>query len=394
MKKLGLVLLGALLGCGQTQTELAATGDDAPGGPDAGPVCETGGCSVLAQAGCGTGDKCTWTLVGASAGAINCAPQGTVAVGGACTITGIDPGTSCGATAGYDDCVAGAMCVGGLCEQICDNQGGLPTCPADELCVTHAGLFANVGATFTPAGVCEVTVCDPIADNDFDGAGSAHTKTGTACGTDPLIGCYGRLSNDPAHPTKFTCAAPYPGTEHLVSGSPVPVSEFAVNSCAPGYWAEMYYGADGSVTASCFAYCQPGDSYLGAPTQQPNGVAGHGCNPTDEEGTFGAKPDGSATSNGAHCMYSWAFEITPDGQRVMSPTSNSVGICIDHTQYKYDSDGDGVADAVWPPCASLPLHGTDTAIGADQFGCVSSTLAGPSARHRVMLTNLPTSLGR
>ena len=377
MRALALLAIAA---CGGT-SDLATVGPQ-----DSGfvveSICVCIGCSVLTQAGCGPSEKCTWVLATdptettLGLGADACAPAGPVAIGEACTTEPVAMG-------GYDNCVVGAVCVLGHCEQICDPLGGAPTCPAMQTCITRDGLFANAGATSTPAGVCERS-CDPITDNDVDGSGSAHTKTGTTCGSDPLIGCYGAFSHDAAHPTHFNCGAPYPGTEHLTNRSPVPANEVAWNSCAPGYFALATTGTDGSITTACAAYCRPGDAYLGAPSQHPNGIAGHACNPTDEQGTFGATPDGSATSNGEHCMYSWFLELGPDGTGHTSPTSNSVGICIDHTLYRYDSNGDGAVDShdeVIPPCASLPLHGDVHGPGAVDFGCVSTTTAGtPTAR--------------
>jgi hypothetical protein len=54
-------------------------------------------------------------------------------------------------------------------------------------------------------------------------------------------------------------------------------------------------------------------------------------------------------------------------------TSDTVGLCLNHKKYKYDSNGDSMVDmtdADFPPCATSPLA---TAI---QFGCVNTTLAG------------------
>ena len=266
------------------------------------------------------------------------------------------------------------MCSGGVCKQICDNQGGTPRCPATQACVTYEGLFANAGATTTPAGVCDPS-CDPLADNDFDGSGTRFTKPGTACGSDPTIGCYGFPST--THVTNFSCAIPASGTELLTHRSPVPDNKQYLNSCMSGYELSVVYDHDGSTQVDCFAWCSPGDSYLGATTQAPNGVAPHRCNTTDALGNFGATPDGSAASNGEHCTYSWLYELDQANALHRSPTSDTVGICIDHTKYRYDADGDGTLDTVIPPCAALPIQGDASTAGAADFGCVSTTLAMP-----------------
>ena len=146
-------------------------------------------------------------------GSIACEPQGAIAIGDACTFLPA-------AQLGYDNCVGGGVCVAGICEQICDNNSAVSGCDASQVCVNHDGLFANEGATTTPAGVCETT-CDPLADNDFDGAGSAHVKTGTVCGPDPTVGCYGRPSTTGS---VFTCMPEAPGSEHYTSGASLPAS--------------------------------------------------------------------------------------------------------------------------------------------------------------------------
>jgi hypothetical protein len=71
-------------------------------------------CDVLAQTGCMTGQKCSWIDDSATAGHIGCAPDGTVALGGACAHGAF------GAT-GYDNCMKGTVCIAGHCDTICSN---------------------------------------------------------------------------------------------------------------------------------------------------------------------------------------------------------------------------------------------------------------------------------
>ena len=94
-------------------------------------------CNLLTQVGCAAGRKCTW-LVDASqpqyVGHIGCAPDGTANLDEACMF-GM-PGAT-----GYDNCRKGSVCSGyqggvGVCKQICDQQGGMPACDAQHVCVT------------------------------------------------------------------------------------------------------------------------------------------------------------------------------------------------------------------------------------------------------------------
>ena len=152
--------------------------------------------------------------------------------------------------------------------------------------------------------------------------------------------------------------------------------ELAENPPAPAFFADAF----GGTNVDCYAFCKPGDSYQGLTgTQAPNGVSPHRCNTTDALGAFGATPNGTAASNGEHCMYSWFFEIDTAGALHKSPTSDTLGICVDHTKYRYDSNNDGQitpADAVWPPCAAMPLTATAPAIGATDLACVTTTTGG------------------
>jgi len=328
-------------------------------------------CNVLTQSGCTTGEKCTWildtdpTMTTNGIGHLGCAPAGPVATGNACTIRSA-------ATGGYDNCIKADACVSGLCKPICDTAGGAPACGTNQACVTYDGLFANAGQT-AAAGVCDPT-CDPLADNDFDGSATVHNKTGTACTTDPTEGCYGSPSS--THTTFFTCAHPATSTELLTHRAVLAPNLQFLNSCMSGYTIAFAHDADGSNNIDCYAWCKPGETYLGNPAAQaPNGVAPHRCNTTDALGAFGATPTGTAASNGEHCVYSWIFELDTANNLHKSPTSNTVGLCWDHTKYKYDSNGDGIADTILPPCAALPLTSTG-ALTAVDLSCVMTTTAG------------------
>jgi hypothetical protein len=248
-------------------------------------------------------------------------------------------------------------------------------CEAQAACVTYDSLFANSGATTIPAGACD-PICNPLDDNDFDGSGSAHTKTGSACGSDPVTGCYGHESTVDGAPTHFTCSHPVTGTELLTHRSVLPADKQFLNACMSGYAIAFAHDATGSNNIDCYAFCKPGDAYMGnAGTQAPNGVAPHRCNNNDALGAFGNTA--TVTVNGEHCMFSWFFEVDTAGMLHKSPTSDTVGICWDHTKYQYDSNGDGTPDTVVEACGTLPLTQPmgNTSPSAVTWGCVSSATA-------------------
>jgi hypothetical protein len=354
--------------------------------PDAG----SGTCDPLAQTGCTGTQKCTWIDDTATSGHIGCVANGSMATGAACTFGAVGP------TTGFDNCVRGDYCNGGTCETLCDPNGGTPMCDASHACQSYDGLFGVSGGA-SSAGLCDPS-CNPLDDNDFDGSGAAHTKAGSACGSDPTIGCYGIPSASTT--THFSCASPVSGTQTFHHRAVLAANQQFLNSCAPGYTIAFATDAFGSTNVDCYAYCKPGEAYLNNPgTQQPNGVSPHGCNTTDALGAFGAVPTAvNNGTNGEHCMYSWLFEIDDNtGAHLPSPTSNTVGICWDHSKYRYDSNGDGqvtAADAILPACTSLPLTSGSGGLTAGDVGCVTTTTAGvsftgkPAKLHRI-LTNLP-----
>ena len=136
--------------------------DPAPS-PDALLDAPGSSCDPLAQTGCDVGAKCTWTRTIATPadlhGLIECVPDGTVALGGACTW-----GAS-GTTTGYDNCLDGLACLApadqematGTCEAICDvlAAAGAPgSCGGGFTCMRHDGYFANASNPMTEAGLC------------------------------------------------------------------------------------------------------------------------------------------------------------------------------------------------------------------------------------------------
>src|ERR1041384_8183405 len=65
-----------------------------------------GACNPLTQTGCNAGEKCTWIndQDNPPIGHVGCAPDGTIALDGACTDPPAGP-------MGYDTCVKGTVCL-------------------------------------------------------------------------------------------------------------------------------------------------------------------------------------------------------------------------------------------------------------------------------------------
>jgi hypothetical protein len=326
---------------------------DAPDGPPA-------QCDVFAQTGCPATQKCTWILDSDTTSHIACVANGTVADKGACTFSN--------ATIGYDNCVKGSFCFNNVCATICNPMNATNTCGASAACTAYS---APEGA-----GAC-IPVCNPLDDNTFR---SGATKPGTACTA--AQGCYGSPSSTSGNPTKFQCASDLHITNRVVHRAQCTSSNMCassqsfpyLNGCSQGYIPLMRENTT-STTIVCVAMCKPANCYSGnctvAGVTAAPGVAPHACNTTNAEGTF---DPASSTNNGDHCMYSWIFELDAS-MLVRSATSDTVGFCVNHKMYQYDSNQDGTPDTNWPLCASLPLTNS-TGPSAPEFGCVDTATAG------------------
>ena len=371
MKKLafGALFVGlALIACGGGSNNNGIHIVDGGSG-DAG----TAVCNVLTQTGCSTGQKCTWIEDSTTLGHVGCAANGTVAVGGTCTYGA--PGAT-----GFDNCVGGTVCLGGICKTICDQNGGSPTCDATHSCQVYSGFLGPQGSE--AGGVCDPT-CNPLNDNDFDGSGTMFTKSGTACTQDE--GCYGIWSN--TSKTHFSCSRVPSGSTMLFHRSPCNTA----NGCAQGYIA-LFYDMTGSTNVVCTAYCAPSDCSSGN-CPNPHGGAGtplvHGCSNLYAMGTFNNNP------NGDQCAYGWWInEIGSNGSILKSDFSDTTGLCLDHSKYKMtDMGGSNASSTPWPACNTLALGSPagsgsaatcygDTGAGvltgcvAADFGCVESSMSG------------------
>ena len=174
MKKLALTAMcvGALglAACGGSSS--SDTPDAAPisftdasptGNPDGGQAK----CNPVTNTGCSPGDKCTViTDSGSGLSVTDCAPDGSVPLGGTCMLV---------AGQGYDDCAAKTLCSGGTCREIC---GSAPNTCSDGQCSQYGGLFDDVEG----AGLCSAT-CDPVAQDCADATDGCFIVLSTGVAT-------------------------------------------------------------------------------------------------------------------------------------------------------------------------------------------------------------------
>lgn len=392
------------LGAALLLSLVAACGDDGPKVllPDAVVVQ---GCSPTAQTGCAPGEKCTWFIDAVTPqptgpvkvfGHTGCAPDGTVQAGGDCKYGA--PGET-----GFDNCVKGTVCSdfrqdnmepNAVCKTICDAQAKTSGCGSDQYCFNYVSLFSTGDTTPASGGICE-QACDPLKDNDFDGSGS-FPRMGSNCGSDLRIGCYGKISGGSGEtPTQFACIRDRHwdiqqpvGLRHRVlctsdNGCAEPGKDPFTNSCNQGYQPLLKESTMVS-TAVCTALCKPYNCYLnncGSVDENRIGIFPDRCAPNDRIGEF-FNDQAQPHPNGEHCRYLWRSELGSGGL-LESKYSDAVGMCFDHTKYLYDKDGDGTAEAPFPPCSTLPLgFGSGSSQsdpnywGAADLGCTDSMKAG------------------
>lgn len=393
MKKLalGALFVGLLAACGGGSDTNKIHIPDGSGTTDGGPTT----CNPLTQMGCNAGEKCTWIIDQTTpmyVGHIGCVMDGTAATGAACMFGA--PGAT-----GFDNCAKGGVCSAfgttgqaGTCKQICDNAGGAPMCDASHVCVQYSKLFSTGASSPAAAGVCDLA-CNPLTDNDFDGSGSASHKTTGTCGSATTIGCYGIPSGGTPPATGWSCTGDInanadgtdKGLRHRVecttaTGCADTDGTIYVNSCNQGY-LPLFRESTAVSTAVCIAMCKPADCYSGnCGTNNANrlGVVGNRCSAPD-------RVPGANFNTGPYreeCEYLWSEELDGSGNFLPSPTSDTMGFCFDHGQYKYDPTGGTNPTIPYPGCEQLALTATGsdpsmplTYFSAADFGCINSTLA-------------------
>lgn len=276
-------------------------------------------CDPLAPAGnqgCTGGQKCTWvtTQDDPAEGTVACVPDGLVATGGACAFGAPGPIT------GYDECVAGDVCISGTCKHACDLETA-QGCDAGQRCAPYAGVFFDDAGAPT-YGACESS-CDPVTQQ-LSGGGMCPAGQG----------CYLLTSSE----TTVAICAPA-GT--LTHGQQIVGTAFA-NSCAPGHQARRRAG---TTLFECGALCQIAEVTSSLNLASEGGVAPYTC------ASRGAAAPDNAT-DGESCRYWWAREPFED----RSPYSNTVGWCFEHAAQTYDTNGDMTPDAPFPRCPTV-THG-------------------------------------
>ena len=306
---------------------------DAPSGP----------CNPLAQTGCGVGEKCNWIydqLMPTVVGHVGCEPEGAVALGGACGPSAIGP----------DSCVKGAECVASECKQICDIQGGAPMCDANHACTRYQNVFVDGGVNI--AGVCD-PACDPLTQELAFGAN--RTACGSADPTQPVRGCYGYDA--------YTCSGVAPTVALSVAltltDRVAPAGNY-VNACAPGFMP-LLVADTGSMTAVCTGFCAALETdntpahvnnAKGDPTalgKLPTDAAPAAGNATCQIGKKGSEAS-------SVCKFLWPYLVDGSGNLTVTPTTDTLGICMATAHYKYDSNGNGMLDAADNAMSQLPCN--------------------------------------
>ena len=282
------------------------------------------GCDPVAQTGCGVGLKCTWVNIDDTSGVIDCVPNGSVVTAGECTM-GPD-----GAATGFDNCLAGDYCIGGICQEICTVSPD--SCAATSVCSRYSGVFEGA---FPEMGACDF-LCDPVDQTrTVDGAAAC----GSPVPATPNRGCYGVFD------FAFRCA-PVPAMvmadpllyDHGDTAYGPGTGSAYLNGCAPGYLPTIRSSFDVDAPVLCVAACTPGPTSLEDPANA-NGLVGSGHTCADR----------GAPGPTWECRYFWIFEtgvppLHPDG----------VGFCWDPDDYIADWDNDlDTPDTAAPRCSTI-----------------------------------------
>lgn len=361
MKKLALgALFVGLAACGGGSGNTVNLIDSAVG--DGGMVLT---CNPLTQTGCQPTEKCTWIddQDNPPIGHVGCAPDGNIALGAACPATVAGP-------MGWDACVKGTVCLSGECKQICDVNGGAPTCDENHSCTRYADFFESGGTAV--AGVCD-PACDPLTQDLKIGANKA------ACGSPtpamPNKGCYGY--------DEYSCAPTgmngWPLTDRAMPQTNAAGNPY-LNGCGPGF-IPLFFEMTGSTRTLCSGFC----SALETDNTQPN--MGNGLGNPDALGKLPTAPMAiagdavcSAAKKGSRpssrCKFMWPYlEDDSTGELPLSFDQSiyrdTLGVCMAIEYFKYDRDGDMSATDDYPECNALVPNGAANMYdNASFWGCL------------------------
>lgn len=339
-------------------------------------------CNPLTQNGCTVGEKCTWIQDqdNPPIGHVGCAPNGGLAIGAACTDPPAGP-------SGYDDCVRGAVCLSGVCKQICDDQGGQPTCDQNHVCTRYADFF-EVGGTAV-AGVCDPG-CDPLSQDLL--SGTPATACGSVDPTMPNKGCYGYDS--------FSCASAGVATLTLTDRQPPRTNASGnpyLNGCAPGF-IPFFYAMTGSTVTLCSGFCGALEvdntpAHVGNVKGNPAALAKLPTAPAPiaGDGTCDIGKKGSHASSTCKFIYPYIVDNTTGMLPIAfanGPLLDTLGVCQATAFFQYDSNNDFINDAPFIECASLPVRSAATTgvyDDAADWGCQkfsnSQFVSGPKTKN-------------
>jgi len=226
--------------------------------------------------------------------------NGSVAGGGACVAR--EPGP-----AGFDDCVAGFDCSGGICTEIC-SQGPPDTCSlAGTGCVQFENLFDDVEGD---VGLCAPT-CNPVTQDCSNTAEACYVQATIGTSTcanvpDPAVGL---LQDAP-------CYGPAGGGCYL-------------NGCDKGHSPILNDSPTNATGSVCAFFCNPVNTFTDPPGtllgSAIGSVAGNDINCTTD--LAGASPPrasgpGTVLTTQFECRFIQSFYNNTDQVPV------DVGMCV------------------------------------------------------------------
>ncbi|MBS1119693.1 MAG: hypothetical protein H6Q90_1921 [Deltaproteobacteria bacterium] len=348
-----------------------------------------GACNPVTQTGCNAGDRCTEVTLQETpqrVTSIQCVPDGTVAIGGACTQG--TPGQT-----GFDNCLKGGICVSSECKATCDPQqaGVASGCDAVHSCSRYNGLF-TVGGTIL-YGACDPQ-CDPLTQRTL--GSTPREACGSTSPAAPTSGCY--RTGDPFETFSCANAGDPTKTDRQVPATDdgTPSGNAFINGCAAGFMP-LFFESGTVQETRCTGSCVPGEidnTAAHAVNAQgvPTGVAklvGQSV-PRVGDGLCLAGKKGSGVAGKENCVFVWPFLTDANGNPGPSTFNETLGFCFAFGQFQYDSDGDAIPDKTIPDCKLLPPRTPgDTVVDNDaaDFGCqliahssfVAPVKPGPSA---------------